>query len=290
MAQLIQMRQRIQAAESTKKITQAMRLISMSTHSRLRAKKEQLQAYRQAFDKLFRRLSYLQPAQVAVQGQERHLIILVSSNKGLCGNFNAQLFKFFEQESGSPDNLSNSTHDFIGVGRYAANYLHEHNFVTLANYTTFMSLQFTHIANALTDIILSGAVSYTTVTVYSTYAKSFFIQRPQKTQLIPAASLAQELTQEEQEIQLQQAQSQDYILESSAEELGSLLYKLMLSIILQELLFESLLAEQAARFLSMDSATRNADNLIADMRLEYNKTRQAEITRELTELSSSYTV
>ena len=280
MAQLIQMRQRIQAAESTKKITQAMRLISMSTHSRLRNKKEHLQTYRVAFDKLWQRLSYLQPP-ATPQEQERHLIILVSSHKGLCGNFNTQLFKFFEQKI---ESVSTVTHDFISVGRYAASYLHEHQHITLAAYNTFTSVQFTHIANAITDIILSGAVLYTSVTVYSNFSKSFFIQRPQKTQLLPSTANQGYTT------ALHNGQQQEYILEASAEELGSLVHKLMLSISLQELLFESLLAEQAARFLSMDSATRNADNLITDMRLEYNKTRQATITRELTELSSSYSI
>jgi F-type H+-transporting ATPase subunit gamma len=54
------------------------------------------------------------------------------------------------------------------------------------------------------------------------------------------------------------------------------------------LLFQSLLAEQAARFISMDNATRNAKQLLEDTQLQYNKLRQAKITRELTELSASF--
>ena len=62
----------------------------------------------------------------------------------------------------------------------------------------------------------------------------------------------------------------------------------MISINIQAALYESLLSEQSARFLSMDAATQNAQNLLNKMKLEYNKLRQANITRELTELSASF--
>lgn len=61
-----------------------------------------------------------------------------------------------------------------------------------------------------------------------------------------------------------------------------------LEVTIQHLLFESLLAEQAARFISMDSSTRNAEKILEETILWYNKLRQAKITRELTELTGSF--
>jgi F-type H+-transporting ATPase subunit gamma len=59
---------------------------------------------------------------------------------------------------------------------------------------------------------------------------------------------------------------------------------------LQSLLYESLLAEHAARFISMDNATRNAEKLLEETKSDYNKLRQAKITKELTELTSSFSL
>ncbi|MBA3954004.1 F0F1 ATP synthase subunit gamma [Candidatus Dependentiae bacterium] len=278
MAQLIQMRQRIKAVETTKKITQAMRLISMSTHSRLRHKKVHLLAYKNAFQNLWQKIKHL-PATNTTQDSalpQRHLVILVSSQKGLCGTFNTHLFKFFDIQL----TQFTDSYDFISVGRYATDHLKSLVLPLVASYSTFSSNNFVAIANAITEIISKNS-AYSSVTVYSNYPRTFFVQKPQKAEILPL---------DEKTLVSQSAQepSQDYLIEESAEQLNTLIERLTLSISLQELLFESLLSEQAARFLSMDSATRNAEKLIVAMKLEYNKTRQATITRELTELSASY--
>jgi F-type H+-transporting ATPase subunit gamma len=280
MSQLIHMQQRIKAVETIKKITQAMRLISMSTHSRLRQKKAQLESYKEAFEKLGNKIKQIQSTynkenDLHTTEKTRHLIILVSSQKGLCGTFNSQLFRFFESKELAID----KSYDFISVGRYALDYLQKKNLSLFASYDNCTSEHFVHIANAISDIIINYIDRYITITVYHNYPKTFFIQKPQKTSLIPAENVQTTPTTET---------SQTYLLEGSLEQLNSLIERLVLSISLQEALFESLLAEQAARFLSMDTATHNANNLIISMKLKYNKTRQAAITRELTELSSSY--
>lgn len=278
MAQLVLMRQRIKAIETIKKITHAMRLISMSTHSRLRHKKAHLEKYKDAFQQLWQkvRTTISLSVEESLTETPQHLIIIVSAQKGLCGTFNSALFKYFELEN--PTITSSSEHHFISVGKYAANYFKQHNITALASYNTFTSAYFVSIAQAITSLIITAPTPYSTVTVYSNYSRSFFVQRPQKTLLLPLREPTEATA----------AEPSDYIFEQEAHELSAIIQQMMISVTLQEILFESLLAEQAARFLSMDSATRNADNLLTAMRLDYNKTRQSIITRELAELASSY--
>ena len=103
MAQLIQMRQRIKAIETIKKITHAMRLISMSMHSRLRAKAPTLAEYQKEVTTMFQKVKLAAPQWKnsvmfpEAASESNPLIVLVASQKGLCGNFNSALFRAFTQ-------------------------------------------------------------------------------------------------------------------------------------------------------------------------------------------------
>ncbi len=273
MAQLITMRQRIKAIETIKKITHAMRLTSMSSHSRLRHKKLQLEKYKLAFQKLWARIEKIQTKSESLteKAPEYRLIIIVSSQKGLCGTLNSTLFKVYEQTFPTVTAYDH----IIAIGKTAVDFCAHQNFTTLAAYPEFSSSNFVDLAQAIADIISSNLSLYKEVIAVSNYQKSFFIQRPQIVPIYPlppAPALKVEDTEE-------------VLFEQSPEELSRTIRHLMLVVTLQELLFEALLAEHAARFLSMDSSTRNAENLLIEMKLEYNKSRQSAITRELTELA-----
>lgn len=277
MAQLIIMRQRIKAVETIKKITHAMRLISMSSHSHLKNQKKHLEAYRSAFQQVWARVQSVlkEPSEIdtlAHPGQ--HVIILAGSQKGLCGTFNSQLFRFFEQERQSfPSHYS-----IIAIGKHAIQYCTAHKLPVIASYDDFTTARFVTIAQVLTDLLVNSPRKYSSVVFYGNYQKNFFVQKPRATVVLPLPEPPQE----------EVAQSTDYIFEQSPEELIDTLRSLLILITLQELLYDSLLSEQAARFISMDSSTRNADNLLTSMKLTYNKARQAAITQELTELSTNF--
>ncbi|MBA3751568.1 F0F1 ATP synthase subunit gamma [Candidatus Dependentiae bacterium] len=280
MAQLITMRHRIKAVETIKKITHAMRLISMSSHSRLKNQKKHLETYRNAFQTLWRKVEnvLVEPGSDTTKSPQNphRLIILTGSQKGLCGPFNSMLFRFFEQEMLTQP----SSQSIIAVGKHAIEYCRARKLNMIASYNDFTTARFVTIAQALTDLLIASPIAYSQVTFYGNYQKNFFIQRPQATIVFPLPDMPK---QEDQQLQ----QPVEYLFEQSPEELGSTLRHLMILITLQELLYDSLLAEQAARFISMDNSTRNADNLLVSMKLEYNKARQAAITQELTELSSN---
>ena len=81
---------------------------------------------------------------------------------------------------------------------------------------------------------------------------------------------------------------EEYEWEQPTNEMLDLLVHQYLETALYEACFQSLLSEQAARFLSMDSSTRNAESLLESTKLQYNKVRQTKITKEVTELSGSF--
>ena len=277
MEQLIVMKQRIKAVETIKKVTHAMRLISMSSHTRLLEKRKHLAAYKKTFEELWYSVHLVLPPlpEEPLFEEPKDLCILISSQKGLCGTFNATLFKFFEQQIPK----LNKQHHFIGIGQFAIDYLKRHKVVSLASYSNISPHHFIPIAQALTDLIMENPLKYRTVTVYSNSEKTFFVQQAKRTEIFPfpAPDLAETET------------HTSYLFEQSPELLRETISRLLLSVSLQNLLFESLLSEQAARFISMDTSTRNADNLITTMKLGYNKVRQAGITRELSELSATLT-
>ncbi|PKN03172.1 hypothetical protein CVU75_03585 [Candidatus Dependentiae bacterium HGW-Dependentiae-1] len=290
MSLLIKLRHRIRAIETTKKVTHAMRLISMSSHTQLKGRHDSLKLYKGAVHDLFKKIMAvgIAPANLgaAVSGQAntRPLIILVGSQKGLCGIFNSSLFAFFEK---SIAQQSVQEPFFIAIGKKAVDYLqtHKHAGTTVAVYDTLTIHNHLSLARKLTDMILQQKEPYTSVTVFSNVLRGFFMQKPMETILLPLEDdFASDKAQKGSVEQLQQ----EYIWEQSPDDIATVLSQHYFEVSLQYLLFQSLLAEHAARFLSMDSATRNADNLLETTKISYNKLRQAKITKELAELAGSF--
>ncbi len=284
MAQLIQMRQRIKAIETIKKITQAMRLIAMSTHSRLKTKDESLKEYNTEITKLLQTIKdvvpdWQHPILTPKSEDQNTLIILIGSQKGLCGNFNTTLFHFFQDYLAQHKFLN---YDAIAVGKRAIDYMHKQQAANIiGSYQELSSTTTSSIAYQIIQTILAAQKPYSKVYVFSNYVKTFFTQRPQIVSLIPFVAYTSAPHAES-------ANFDEHIWEQKPQEVLDLLAQQCLEANLQYLLFQSLLAEHAARFISMDNSTRNAQNLLEATQLDYNKLRQAKITKELAELVGSF--
>ncbi|MFZ5954033.1 MAG: ATP synthase F1 subunit gamma [Candidatus Dependentiae bacterium] len=275
MSQLIYLRQRIKAIETIKKITHAMRLISMSAHTRMRQQDDALKAYIKASSNLLKRVKYALPTwknpliEPSQKPQSRPLLILIGSQKGLCGNFNSSLLNFFF------NNYKNlNAIDIIVVGKKMIDLVTDKNIKISSQYSDLHVTTLTTIAQEIVKFILAKEPS--SVSLVSNQLKSFFVQKPHITHLIPV---------EEQIADLKP--TEDYHWEQSPQEVLDNLLQQIIESQIQYILFQSLYAEQAARFLSMDNSTRNAQSLLDQTKLQYNKLRQAKITKELTELTGS---
>lgn len=283
MSQLIQLRQRIKAINTIKKITHTMRLIAMSSHSRLRGKEEFLKEYLNANKALFEKVKQYTPdwnnpiINPTQSISQKPLIILLGSQRGLCGNFNTILFHYLEKNI-----LSNEKMNFIvPVGKKAIRYCEiKKNITIVQRYPELQAKELGSIAHSIRELLLAQEQPYTCVVVVSNKLKTFFIQKPYATQILP-------LSQSEDQAQ-SVGTSEEYYWQQSPEQLLDTLSYQLIETQLHYLLFQSLLAEQAARFISMDNATRNVQNMLEDAQLQYNKLRQFKITKELTELSFNF--
>ncbi len=284
MAKLIQLRQRIKAIETIKKITHAMRLISMSTHSHLKSLQDPLTAYTHALNRIFGELLVASPRwyNPIIHANEhtnnKTLLIIIGSQKGLCGSFNTYLFKAI---SNHLDKVKYPSHelDIIAVGQKAIDFVRNVGTYPLKySYDKSNAHRIESISQEIAHMLVYAPAPYRSVLIASNLFKSFFTQKPHITQLIPF---------EQRDIKESELHD-DYIWDQSSNELLDALIPQYLTSQIHYFLFQSLLAEHAARFISMDTATRNANSLLEATRLEYNKLRQAKITKELTELVGSF--
>lgn len=288
MSKLIQMRTRITTIETIRKVTDAMRVISMSAHSRLKVRQEPLSLYREELSLLLAKVQQATPSWINerimpnTQFDHSPFIIFVGSQKGLCGGFNTQLSKFLSEFlSEYVEQKKHIHYQFCGVGKKAVDYLMTNYPDTLAfSFPVLTASNFLTIAQQITDQIMTTQPMYTSVTIISNVFKSFFIQKPTITNLIPfnPASITTET----------QPPVEGYLWDDQPHELLNKLAVHYIETQLQFFLFQSLFSEHASRFISMDNSTRNAGNLLESTKLEYNKLRQTKITSEITELTGSF--
>ena len=283
MSKLIQMRNRIQTIETIRKVTDVMRIISMSAHSRLKIKQEPLSDYLHILQNLLAKVQRATPSwsheQLMPTGNnDNPLIIIIGSQKGLCGAFNTQLSKIVNEYIAQNPSAH---YRFSAVGKKPIEYLiNNHPDKLICSFPAITSRNFLTIAQELADLIMTATPAYTSVTIISNVFKNFFIQKATITHLIPfdPTHIGTHTT----------PPTEGYIWDETPSDILNKLAIQYIEAQFQHLIFQSLLSEHAARFLSMDNSTRNANTLLTDTKLEYNKIRQAKITTEITELTGNF--
>ncbi len=280
MSQLIRMRQRLKAIGTIKKITSAMRLISRSFHARLNRQKSALHEYRTTTETLLTKLKPFGPtwssALLFPSGQTttKKLYIIIGSQKGLCGNYNAELAHWLVKHSAE---LIREKATVLTVGKRTDEMLKKYN---VSSKIVFPELKTELLAPLTQDLLkqITQAVPfYTDVIFVSNAAQTFFVHHLQERTIIPLTknNQAQEV-------------NTDYHWEHDPVVVLESLARIYLQTTLYTALYECLLGEYAARFIAMDNATRNANSALDAMKLQYNKLRQAKITKELTELTGGF--
>lgn len=271
MSHITSLLHRIKTVTTIHRTTSAMRLIAMSIQGRLKRHESVMQRYSSAITQLLQELTdELQPVQpqsappqevqdVAPTAQ-RPIIIIAGSNKGLCGAFNEHLWLYLQQRL---QLIPSDT--IIALGKPARDFLAGHRLP--AAFAPGPCSVATYHARAQEIITYLMQFPGQEVLFFTQKSKSFFIQQPRTVSFtIPTPAP-----------------------EHDADPRAALYHEISMMSLKAQItytLHESLLAEQAARFLSMDNATRNAEKLLQHMKLDYNKLRQAAVTRELIELTS----
>lgn len=281
MSQLIQLRQRLKAIETIKKITSAMRIISRSLHTRMNKQKKDALEYRERLRSLLEKLSsckkewspeHFFPKRRKVQ---KNLYVIVGAQKGLCGNYNTEIQYWLNKHK---QELTQSAITLMTIGKRTRDLVKEYGLEAAYQLEELKNSSLDSLTENILTHIMQTQKHYTKVFLISSVPESFFIHRLEILTLIPLSE----------KYSTEKGEQEDYLWHHSHELVLDKLATMYLRATIYNTLFLSLLGEQAARFIAMDNATRNANNFTDAMQLQYNKMRQAKITRELTELSASF--
>jgi len=287
-ANLKEVRERITSVKSTQQITKAMKMVSAAKLRRATDAIVRMRPYADKLNDMLRNiLSNIEGSASTSFGTERPIesaaVVVVTSNRGLCGGFNTNIIKAavatIEERFSAQRAAGKLT--IVCIGKRGYDYFKKRytdcNFVT--DYVEiFNDLSFDNVAQ-VSQLLMDGFENneYDAITVSYGRFKNAAMQFPETFQFLPVQKLEPTGGEEKQH-------RADYIFEPSQKELLEKLVPSILQTTFQKFLLDTHASEHGARMTAMDKATENAEELIKDMKIVYNKARQEAITKELSEI------
>jgi F-type H+-transporting ATPase subunit gamma len=285
MASLKEVRARIASINSTQQITKAMKMVAAAKLRRAQDNITQLRPYARKLSQMLGTVSagtstasenpYKQTRTV-----ERVLLIVVTSDRGLCGAFNTNAVKgalaLMDEKYASQARSGNV--EIMAIGKKGAEAFQRRGFKVNTNHVeTFSSLSFATVRAAAEEAMNGFANGrYDVVEVIYNEFKNAAMQIVRTEQMLPIVSAEAPAG--------VPATSINYIFEPSEEEIITELIPKTIKIQLFKAVLDSNASEHGARMTAMDKATENAGELLKELRLVYNRTRQAAITTEILEI------
>lgn len=290
MANLLEIRRRLKSVKNTQQITKAMKMVSAA---RLRRAQDRVVTARPFANKMTEVLGELAKRTdedfhhplLDLRGDERYLLVLITADKGLCGAFNTNLTKAaqaFMREN------SDKKIEIMAIGRKGRDFFRNRRATIAGEFiglTAKARLEFSDALEVAQSIIKTYTENEGIDKVFIIYNefRSVLSQRVVLEQLLPVSRAKQE----ESEGKSQQPVTLiDYIYEQPPEELFSTLLPRLIETQIFRALLESVASEHGARMTAMDSASKNASELIESLTLNMNRIRQAAITNEIIEVVS----
>jgi F-type H+-transporting ATPase subunit gamma len=276
MANLKEIRNRISSVSSTMQITSAMKMVSAA---KLKKAQDAITAMRPYAEKLTEILQSLSASMEGEIGGEyttqrevkKVLIVAITSNRGLCGAFNTNVIK---QVKVLADSYAGKKVDVLAIGKKGNDVLGKTCSVIANKSEVFDALTFDNVASIselLTEKFISG--DYDKIEIVYNQFKNAATQIVQTEQFLPLAPVVGAAV-----------ASSDYIFEPSKEEIVLTLIPKSLKTQLYKAIRDSFASEHGARMTAMHKATDNATELRNQLKLTYNKARQAAITNEILEI------
>ena len=291
MANLRDIRKRIESINNTQQITRAMKMVASAKLRKAQERMNNNRPYAANMASMVGRLSSIVSSDNVLlkeaQPPTSALLIVVGSDRGLCGGFNNNLFKMVEPRIN--DDLAeykrNDTLSMITIGSKPSIYYSQYNYPIVGKYPAFYD---DHNFNKVSQImggIIDRFVEGVYDEVYLAYNefKTVMSQNRVFKKILPIDTEDVLDSEEEEE---STTGEMDYIFEPDAHSIMDALLPKHLNVQLWTAILESFAAEQGARMTAMDNATENAKELEGDLRLQYNKARQAAITTEISEIVS----
>ncbi len=282
MANLKDIKRRIGSVKSTQKITNAMKLVSAAKFARASHAAEAARPYAKALDRVVEKLllgqTELNSPLLRQSDEKRVLILMLATDRGLCGGLNSNLAKAV-QLFVAEKTKQGARCDLYACGRRAMSFGKKWKLSMVAQKEKVLERGNVNTARELAREIVSLFEDETYDRVYLAfpYFRSALDQTPTITQVLPAPVPA---------VSKNDPATGNLIVEPGIEELlDKLLERRLVSSLLSSLL-SAVASEHGARMTAMDSATNNAKEVIRKLTLQYNRARQAAITKELIEIIS----
>lgn len=289
MANLKEVRTRIASVKSTQQITSAMKMVAASKLRKAQNAIIQMRPYAAKLKEILQNLSASLDAGdaasvYAVQREPKKVLIIpVSSNRGLCGAFNANVIKHTVTLIQSKYSEQHAKGDvvLITVGKKVSEFFSKRNYKVLEKHDpVFDELTFENVS-VIADSLMKRFVGneFDRIEIVYNQFKNAATQRLVNEQFLPVERIAPEAGKE-------QEAKVDYIFEPSKLEIVQDLIPKSLKVQFYKALLDSHASEHGARMTAMHQATDNAKELLKDLSLAYNKARQAAITKEILEIVS----
>lgn len=287
--QLKEVRDRIKSVKNTQQITKAMKMVSAAKLRRAQQAIVQMRPYSDRLDRMLKNiLANIEGDAVTSFGVERTvekvLLVVNTSNRGLCGAFNSNIIKTAVKklEEEYKELVEKRQVTMLCIGKRANDYFRKRydleyitDYVEVFNDLTYDTIA--EISQMLMDEFTAG--TYDRVDVVYGRFKNAATQFPTSVQFLPVPK--PEMDQEEEKSTDYNA---DYIFEPSKHELLEHLVPSILQTSFYKYLLDTHASEHGARMTAMDKATENAQEMLSDLKIHYNKARQEAITKELSEI------
>jgi F-type H+-transporting ATPase subunit gamma len=299
------LRRKIKGVKSTRQVTKAMELVAASKMRKAVQNAQMLRTYALTawaiLQKLALRNSGTHPWFVE-RPPRKILAVVISTDRGLCGNLNAHLFKTVAQYAKAAKQLPGfQSLEFIAVGRKAQQFLRRAGETVIGAFPAYSNHPKFRDILPMARMAIQGfdAASYDHVVLIYTDFLSPLVQEPVTKVLLPFSEsrlkdmidgmfTRKRISKEEERVmsQIEKPQS-EYLFEPDEMQVLNRILPQLTEMQMYQATLESAASEHSARMVAMRNATDNATDIIDDLSLTYNQTRQANITAELSELSAS---
>lgn len=286
---LKEVRERIKSVQSTQQITKAMKMVSASKLRRAQQAITEMRPYANRLDKMMKNIvsnldGDINSPYVKVREEKKVAIVVITSNRGLCGGFNTNIIKEaiikIEGEYSAHRAAGNLTLLFVGKKGYDV-LRKRYSDCTLVNeyVDLFSDLSFENVSKVPTLLMDKFAAGeFDKVDVCYGMFKNAALQEPKAVQFLPAGAATQLRE------SIDPGTKADYIFEPSKEELLNELIPSILQTSFRKFVLDNHASEHGARMTAMDNATTNAEEMMKALKVNYNKARQEAITKELSEI------
>jgi F-type H+-transporting ATPase subunit gamma len=280
MATLKAIRKRISSIRNTQQITKAMKMVSAAKLRRAQEAAVQARPYAEKMTELLKNVSARVSSEahplLKVREEKKILLVLFTSDRGLCGGYNANLIR--SAEAFLRRNAGDKEIELTLVGRKGADYFRRRRAAIVDRYIGILAPPVEELAAEIADKLIARFASGETDAVYILYSsfRSALSQVPTLQKLLPVALAEAPET--------EAPQQTEYLYEPGVQELLASLLPRVTGVAVQRALLEATASEHGARMTAMDSATTNASKMMGSLTLQMNRARQASITRELMEI------